>query len=275
MVVSYVLNLNRVMDNGATEPLLGTIKQDDTTYNCIIKTKGNIGGVRTLINEYIAGQLAVRLGLPVPDNGFALLDKNTIVDSECSENISEFDFGSCFYSRLIEHVVPLNGLSAAQVDNIDDIYKLLLFDGLIYNCDRNPGNLLVTFSKSKRKFYAIDHSNVFMRGHARWDAGYFKGRMTLDDLYDESFLLDNEAQYQYFYSNKFINPQTLMSTASDFQDKCTHSFIQTLVNSVPEDLLTEVSMQDLNSIGEFLSFRITHFPQICDMIIRHLERRNG
>lgn len=270
-----MLNLNRIMDNGVTEPLLGTIKQDDTAFNCVIKTKGNIGGTRTLINEYVSGQLAIRFGLPVPDNGFAHLDKNTIVDAECSEKINELDFGTCFYSRLVEHVVPLNALSVAQADNENDIYKLLLFDGLIYNCDRNPGNLLVTFSKSKRKFYTIDHSNVFMLGHSRWDSRYFETRMTLEDLSDETFLLENEKQYRYFYLNMSIDPQILIDTAFDFQEKCTYSFIQTVIDSVPEDLLTEISKQDLNSLGEFLSFRITHLLQICDMIIKYLERRNG
>ena len=71
--------------------------------------------------------------------------------------------------------------------NKEDFVKILLFDHIIFNTDRNPGNLLVRFCKNDVSLKVIDHTHVFI-SQALWDASCLKRAMEENDLLDTKVL---------------------------------------------------------------------------------------
>lgn len=81
------------------------------------------------------------------------------------------------------------------VSNTDSYEKILLFDHLIYNKDRNKGNLLIYFGKGDKLLYIIDHTHVF-KNQTIWDQNCLRQGMIENDFKDLEIL--NENRYEFF-----------------------------------------------------------------------------
>lgn len=174
------------MGQGMSKPIL-VIGSDFNSYilkNQKIDSNGNIVNFNCMfLNELLAYQLGVYLGIPMPEAAIAFVD-NTFIDQDptirfayryeegvyfaCSE-IKDLD------NNTLENFEILKRMKKKYIarpwrqffDNIvnkNDIAKILAFDILIGNFDRytNEGNLLISNTDNGRKIFAIDH------GHAFW-----------------------------------------------------------------------------------------------------------
>jgi len=140
---------------------------DDGTY--VLKFRGAGQGPKALIAELVSGEIARRLGLPVPEIVFAELDPRmakTEPDPEIQELLQRsaglnlaLDYlpGSITFDPLVER--QMNGI--AQLAS-----RIVWFDALVTNVDRTARNtnLLVWH----RKMWMIDHG-ASLYFHHNWD----------------------------------------------------------------------------------------------------------
>jgi len=116
-------------EQGITRPFL--CRADDGRLYYV---KGNGAGRRSLVAEWMAGQIGQRIGLPIPDF------KQTIVSHElirftARDDIHDLGVGVGFGSAVVENVDELPFLFIGQIDSVLR-RKILLFDWWVCNADR-------------------------------------------------------------------------------------------------------------------------------------------
>jgi hypothetical protein len=139
---------------------------DDGLY--VVKFRGAGQGPKALIAELLAGELARRLGLPVPEIAFVELDPVLGLaepDPEIQDLIAAsagLNFGLDFLPGALPFEpatgLPLDAALAAAV---------VWFDALVTNVDRTPRNpnLLVWHER----LWLIDHGASLHVHHQTWD----------------------------------------------------------------------------------------------------------
>jgi hypothetical protein len=140
---------------GVTQPFL--CRGDD---GWLYYVKGNAAGRSSLICEWIAGQLAKRLGLPIPDFKQATIPKE-LVTLSARDDITDLGAGIGFASQKIENADELSYLFIEQIDPALRA-KVLLFDWWVANGDRtlteHGGNPNILWVHHDHKPYIIDHN---------------------------------------------------------------------------------------------------------------------
>jgi hypothetical protein len=146
---------------------------DDGLY--VVKFRGAGQGPKALIAELLAGELARRLGLPVPQIAFVELDPVLGLaepDPEIQDLISAsagLNFGIDFLPGALPFEpatgFPLDPMLAAQI---------VWFDALVTNVDRTPRNpnLLVWHER----LWLIDHGASLHVHHQTWDMAPYATR---------------------------------------------------------------------------------------------------
>ena len=255
--IKYLKEIEFPIHNGVTKPVRG--KLDDETV-AIIKLYNNVQGNLTLVNEIVCHQIAKTLGLPVVPSGICIFDDETINENSYASSIN---YGPCFYSTYLEKATPLKQGIIDLILNKKDFYKLLLFDHIVYNKDRNLGNMLVTYNKGNIAMKLIDHSHVF-KNETIWDARCFHQGINDLDIMDSDVLLSNEAMYTLFYQTFNFEPDELYSLIAMFQSKITDDLLQNTVTELPDEW--GVSKRDLDALVSYILYRTDNIKQICDMI---------
>src|SRR4051794_12201305 len=159
---------------------------DDGTY--VLKFRGAGQGVRALVAELVAGELARALGLPVPEIVFAELDPRmakTEPDQEIQELLQKsaglnlaLDYlpGSLTFDPIVN--LPIAGQPALASE-------IVWFDALVTNVDRTAKNtnLLVWH----RKLWMIDHGATLIFHH-QWSSWREKSRTPFAAIRDHVLL---------------------------------------------------------------------------------------
>jgi hypothetical protein len=140
---------------------------DDGLY--VLKFRGAGQGVRALVAELVAGEIARALGLPVPELVFAELDRelsrtepdpeiHALIHDSAGLNLAlDFLPGSVTYDPLV------HGLEAELQA------RILWFDGYVTNVDRTPRN--TNMLMWHRAPWLIDHGATLYFHHAPgWQA---------------------------------------------------------------------------------------------------------
>ena len=125
--------------------------------------KGNGAGRRALIAEWMAGQVGVRLGLPIPTFKQTLIPSR-LVELSAREDIHDLGAGTGFGSQLVENVDELAYLFIEQVEP-DLRAKVLLYDWWICNSDRcltqEGGNVNLLWTHRDSRLHVIDQNLAF------------------------------------------------------------------------------------------------------------------
>jgi len=146
------------------------IRGDDGN-NYYAKFKENPQGKRVLVNELVAGGLALQLGVTCAEG--VLFDVNAAFLSAATglANFSggPISVGTHWAARDLgqTYVSPPADL-LSKVSNKDDLASVIVFDALTQNTDRdNAGNYLLIDDSKELRFFAIDHGSCF--GSPHWD----------------------------------------------------------------------------------------------------------
>ena len=201
-------------------------------------------------------------------SGIGLIDSNTIDTTKllCTEN-----YGECFYSVFLDKSTILKKDLVNFIENKNDIIKLILFDNVIYNKDRNAGNLLVTIGKNP-ELYIIDHTHVF-KNEAMWDSNCFK--YAIKDLdYKDSEIMRNNS-YIYSMLAIVINRKELESLL----EKEIKSFKELWCKKINldeilyKDIPTKwgINKKNIDSLKKYLCYRVEHLSEIGEIIIREVN----
>lgn len=152
---------------GKSEPHLVEFS-DNLQY--VVKFKNSRHGTRALVNEYVVGELAKILTLPVAPFRIAHFS-NVFMNQQPTLTQYGFEAGNQFASLYIKncrglpreegHVFP----TAEEIENATDAAGIIVLDLWVSNVDRGSQNFLLEFLPDERyHIYMIDHGNCFPRG---------------------------------------------------------------------------------------------------------------
>jgi hypothetical protein len=135
---------------------------DDGMY--VLKFRGAAQGVRTLVAELIAGEIARALGLPVPEIVFVELDAD-LARAEPDPEIQSIIRGSGGLNIALDYLPgsitfdPVADQPAAELASL-----VVWFDSFVTNVDRTPRNTMMWH----RRLHLIDHGACLYFHHS-WD----------------------------------------------------------------------------------------------------------
>ena len=265
----FVCSINQQQHKGVTEPYVATLCYGEETFLAFIKTKDNPQGDRCLINELISYRLAKELDILMPVSGVA------IINNETQDNTGSFELlnntGSCFFSKQIYKANNLSKSTMYYIDNKDCYEKIMLFDHLIYNSDRNPGNIILPFKKGKKLLYTIDHTHVF-KNQCIWDANSLRLGIKENDYLDTRIVEDNSSVYDLFLSDKHITKNSLFVVADEFLKKCSKKVVEYVLKDLPKDWL--ISQEELIALRDYILYRASHLKDMCQVIAKQKGLEN-
>jgi hypothetical protein len=140
---------------------------DDGLY--VLKFRGAGHGTRALIAELVGGELARRLGLPVPDIVFAELDAE-LARTEPDPEIHALIFESAGLNLALDYL-PGSVTYDPLVATIDAelASRIVWFDAFVSNVDRTPRNTNLLLWH--RQPWLIDHGATLYFHHSPgWEA---------------------------------------------------------------------------------------------------------
>jgi hypothetical protein len=158
-------------EQGVTKPFLC---RGDNGLQYFVKGHG--AGRRALINEWIAGNLGRRLGLPIPDFQLVAIPAELIRFS-ARDDAHDLGAGVGFASQRVENADELSYLFIAQISP-ELRARILLFDWWVCNGDRtltpDGGNPNLLWVHRDRKLSVIDQ-NLALDGalDGFWDEHIF------------------------------------------------------------------------------------------------------
>ncbi|OLP60321.1 hypothetical protein BJF93_15295 [Xaviernesmea oryzae] len=148
----------RRSEQGATEPYICR-GSDGKLY--FVKGKG--AGYDSLVKEWVAGQLARQLDLPIPRFCVVMVPQE-LYDAGRNGALRDLGYGFLFGSENVENV---NEVSLVNVQHAPAKLKrdIAAFDWWIRNGDRtltdSGGNPNLLWSESARRLVVIDHNLAF------------------------------------------------------------------------------------------------------------------
>ncbi len=248
--------------NGITEPKFAITDDDILT---IIKTFNGPEGNLILFNEYFCYRLAILIGIPMPTSGICYIDENTeILNNNLTSNNNGFGFYSTYLSKatlLGETIIPL-------IKNKEDFFKILLFDHLIFNTDRNAANLLVQYYKSNISLQVIDHSHVFIN-QSIWDANCLHRGMIDKDYYSTKIMENNDYLYSMIMHSVPFRKNIILDLIPLFQTHITNKVMENIIEEIPEKW--KPRDKDIKTLFQYLEYRLEHLKEICMTIDNYIK----
>ena len=263
--VKEVLN---PMTNGVTNPFHCIL---DTGDYAIVKTFNNIQSNMVLINEFICYELALFLNLPMLESGVCLISENTVgLDKLIEEDNDKEKLGLAFYSKRIDKSTVLTGLKMVDlIENKHDILKIIVFDHLIYNADRNKGNLIFSFKKKNLFMYVIDHTHVFHK-QCLWDMYQLEQCIEDNDYLDTTIIEKNSDLYSLFFQREDMPLDKLLEISKEYKEKINENNLREIINRVPKEW--NLSYDDGEALIKYLLYRLDKLDHMCKIIYENKSK---
>lgn len=252
------------MSIGITEPKFAVL-EDGT--QAVVKLANGIEGNLVLFNEYICYRMALLLDIPMPQSGCCIMDESTEVLEEGIANSS--NYGYAFFSTYMPKTTKLIPSIINMMENKEDFIKILLFDHIIFNRDRNEGNLLVRFYKNNISLKAIDHSHVFIN-QSFWDSICLERAIAENDLLSTEILEYNNRLYDMFFSNVPVTKEKLNGEIYRFKNKINRDTIKNIVNSAPDEW--KPKQKDIDALVKYIMYRVDNLDVIKSVILNYLGK---
>ena len=224
---------------------LPALAEADDDFKYVLKFRGAGHGVKALIAEFLGGQIANYLGLPVPELVFANLDEafgRTEADEEIQDLLKfsqGLNLGLHYLSGAITYDAAANDCEALLAS------KIVWLDAFITNVDRTfkNTNLLIW----KKELWLIDHGASFYFHHSwtNWETT----AITPFALIKDHVLLPIASE--------------LETAHKEFCSKLNETILKEIVHQIPEDWLQwedqKISPDEIKSVYfQFLSKRLAN-----------------
>lgn len=252
------------MNLGSTEPKFA-ILEDGTQV--VTKLYNGLEGNLVLFNEYLCYRLAILLDIPMPRAGVCILDSSSEIQDETLAD--SHNYGKAFFSEYMPKVTKLLPTIIGKMRNKEDFVKILLFDHIIFNTDRNPGNLLVRFCKDDISLKVIDHTHVFIN-QTFWDANCLKRAMDENDLLNTKVLEYNTYLYQMFFQNFSVTKEMLEKESLLFKSRINRDIIVELIGCIPNEW--KPKQKDLDELVSYILYRVDNLDVIISTIMTYYNR---
>ena len=222
---------------------LPALAEADDDFKYVLKFRGAGHGVKALIAEFLGGQIAKKLGLPIPELVFANLDEafgRTEADEEIQDLLKfsqGLNLGLHYLSGAITYDAAANDCESLLAS------KIVWLDAFITNVDRTfkNTNLLIW----KKELWLIDHGASFYFHHS-W-VNWEKTAVTPFTLIKDHVLLPKASQLEEAHKQ-------CLAILNDAE-------LKEIVSQIPEDWLHWEELENTpNEIKEiyfqFLSTRL-------------------
>lgn len=259
-----VKSLNEYVGNGVTEPIWAILEDSGIS---VLKYETNLQGKKILFNELVSYLIAKKVDITMPSSGVCRITSETLYEKENLKLKQVYDDNKnrcCFFSKAVPKATRLNCGIIRDIENKDNFEKILLLDHIIYNKDRNQGNILVNLNKDQKKMYIIDHTHVF-KNETIWDKYCFEQGMKAKDYMDNDIFIANKYYYNMFFNGKDITQQSLLREAMLFKQKINEETLEEIFSSVPKEWL--VDFDDLKALKRYLLYRLEHVEDIINVIL--------
>lgn len=237
-VIRYITPLRE----GGSLPALA---EADDDFKYVLKFRGAGHGVKALIAEFLGGQIAKFLELPIPELVFANLDEafgRTEADEEI-QDLLQFSQGLNLGLHYLSGAITYDAASNDCEPELAS--KIVWLDAFITNVDRTfkNTNLLIW----KKELWLIDHGAAFYFHHS-WD-NWEANAVTPFALIKDHVLLPKAAQ--------------LEKAHAEFTSKLNPEILREIVNQIPEDWLHwedhALSPEEIREVYfQFLSIRLAN-----------------
>lgn len=224
---------------------LPALAEADDDFKYVLKFRGAGHGVKALIAEFLGGQIAKFLDLPIPELVFANLDEafgRTEADEEIQDLLQfsqGLNLGLHYLSGAITYDAANNDCDAELAS------KIVWLDAFITNVDRTfkNTNLLIW----KKELWLIDHGASFYFHHS-WD-NWEATAVTPFALIKDHVLLPKASE--------------LDKVHAEFISKLTPEILREIVNQIPDDWLQwedrELTSSEIKEVYfQFLSIRLAN-----------------
>lgn len=218
----------------------------------VVKFKNNPTGTRMLVNEYVAGKLAMLLNLPVVPFRTVYITRK-FIEANASLFQSGFRSGYQFASLFIKDSTYLpkefDSNQPINITNREQLSGVIAFDYWLGNIDRNRKNLLLkSIPGIGYEFYMIDHGHCFM--DSMWTVETLKAMPDMSDSWRKAhrhyiFLLQGDGGIAAYIKRIIEVPRKVL---------------ESVVRSIPADW--DVSEIEREALIEFLvesQNRLAHF----------------
>ena len=259
----HIKTVQHNLGNGNTEPKLA---MTDNNTPVIIKTFNGPEGPLVLFNELFCYRLAIMLDLKMPASGVCLIDQQTVIYNNCV-NANQLGYG--FYSTYLNKAIPLVETIVPLIKNKEDFYSILLFDHIIFNHDRNPGNLLVQYYKNDIQLQVIDHSHVFIN-EAIWDTHCLQRAIQEKDYFSTQVLEENQYLYGMFFRTLSATKEKFNDIITQFQDKITEDSLRNILTDIPKPWLPP--KENTDTLIKYILYRVKHLDDICETIVHFIHK---
>lgn len=259
----FLKDIRKPIGNGITIPHLVKLS-DDKLY--VLKFPGNPEKELVLINEFICHRLASDLGLPLQPFEIVEVNHNHFQEFQsCISDDIEHKEGYAFCSLYNKRANPIITPTIIKLaSNQCDVFSMIIFDLLIFNSDRNQGNLL--YDQVMKKIVLIDHTHVFDLG-SLWTARELNLRKNMPFTADIIFRYNFE-----LYSNFKNYNLDCITQYMDFIAK-----VKNYKKVQISDIISEcksywfISEDDSQALKEYLWERFQRIDEAVDLL--NLKRR--
>lgn len=200
---------------------LPALAEADDGFKYVVKFRGTGHGNKALVAEYIGGQIARALGLRIPELVFLDLDEDfgrTEGDEEIQDLLKAsrgLNMGLHYLSGAMTFDPVVNDVDPATASAI------VWLDAYLTNIDRTVKN--TNMLMWNRELWLIDHGSTLFFHHS-WD-GWEKAMLSPFAYIKDHTLLRSASQ--------------LEETDREMKRRLTPEIIDSIVDSVPEEWLTE------------------------------------
>lgn len=224
---------------------LPALAEADDDFKYVLKFRGAGHGVKALIAEFLGGQIAKYLGLPVPELVFANLDEafgRTEADEEIQDLLQfsqGLNLGLHYLSGAITYDAAANDCEALLAS------KIVWLDAFITNVDRTfkNTNLLIW----KKELWLIDHGAAFYFHHS-WD----------------NWKVNAISPFPFIKDHVLLPKATQLAKVNvEFTAKLNDTILKEIVNGIPQEWLSwedkDITSDQIKEVYfQFLSNRLAN-----------------
>ena len=254
------------LGNGSTHPIVGSINGIDY----VIKTFNNEQGNKVLINELISYNIVKQLELPIPECELAYIDGTTKIHPNVSneEWFSDRCNGLAFCSKYRLDVTVISSSRMIKLaDNKEFIIpKILLLDHLLYNKDRNKGNILITNKKGYKELIIIDHTHVFNL-ESIWNSFGLKQKIEDEDYKDHWIMESNSFLYSRFLEAVPVSMIDMKEAVEYFKERLSEEFFLSLKTKIPK--VWEQDEEEVDALIEYIIYRFNQLDYYPNIILSY------
>ncbi len=249
-----IVDIERKIPLGITNPYIVKCS-DGKKY--VAKFPGNPDGAKVLVNEYVCAELAKLLKLPIPN--YKLIHINDI--QKYKNMLADINLvnGTVFCSEFIEKATVVPGYYVlSKTSNKYDAIKILIFDVIIGNNDRNQGNLLINLKNNS--LIMIDHSHVFIY-ESLWNENNLK------PLIGNKIDLSKMNKFNFNNLSLCLNLENYKTEILEYINHIKNingSKINEILNTIPKDW--NISSKEKEILKEFLLDRLHRINEICTLL---------